>query len=200
MASASAPARASSPARENVLKVMMSLLSVEMEVRGLLKGRGIELAGADADRMVEAEHEDLAIADLAGFRRGTDRIDDFVHLIGRAGNFQLDLREEAHGIFGAAIDFGVALLPPIALHLGDGQPLNANLSEGVADVVELEGLDDGHDDLHWFDLPVESPISPCTTDREDRLKGDDRAGTPSPTRGNYRGALIKRRASCGKEP
>jgi hypothetical protein len=36
----------------------------------LLKGCGVGLAGADADRMVEAEHEYLAVADLPGFRRG----------------------------------------------------------------------------------------------------------------------------------
>ena len=56
---------------------------------GLLKGCGVGLAGADAHRMVEAEDEDLTVADLSGFRRGTDRLDDLVHLIGRAGDFEL---------------------------------------------------------------------------------------------------------------
>jgi hypothetical protein len=32
------------------------------------KGCGIGLAGADADRMVEIDDKDLAVADLAGFR------------------------------------------------------------------------------------------------------------------------------------
>ena len=50
---------------------------------GLLKGCGVGLAGADAHRMVEAEDEDLTVANLSGFRCGTDRLDDFVHLIGR---------------------------------------------------------------------------------------------------------------------
>ncbi len=50
-----------------------------MEVRVLLKGRGVGLAGADADRMVETDYEDFAVADLPGFRRGADRIDDLVH-------------------------------------------------------------------------------------------------------------------------
>ena len=71
-----------------------------------------------------------------------------VHLIGRAGDFDFDFWQEAHGVFGAAIDFGVALLAPVALHLGDGQSLNADLGESVADLVELERLDDGHDDFH----------------------------------------------------
>ncbi len=59
---------------------------------GLLKSCGVGLAGADAHRMVEAEDEDLTVADLSGFRRGTDRLDDLVHLIGRVGDFELDLR------------------------------------------------------------------------------------------------------------
>src|SRR5262249_13309738 len=84
-------------------------------------------------------------------RRG-DRLDHLVDLIGRAGDLQLDLGQKAHGIFGAAIDFGVALLTPVAFHLGDGQSLNADLGEGIADLVELERLDDGHDDFHRCSL------------------------------------------------
>src|SRR6476619_6144632 len=63
---------------------------------------------------------------------------------------------------GAAIDFGVALLSPVTLHLGDGQPLNADLGEGVADLVEFERLDDGHDNFHWFNLPVADRASRST--------------------------------------
>ncbi len=58
---------------------MVSLLSVEMEVRVCLNGCGVGLTGADAHRMVEAEDEDLTVADLSGFRCGTDRLDDLVH-------------------------------------------------------------------------------------------------------------------------
>ena len=88
------------------------------------------------------------------FAAARDRLDDLVDLIGRAGDFELDLRQEAHGIFGAAIDFGVALLAAVAFDLGDGQPLNADFGQRVADLVELERLDDGHDDFHWFILPL----------------------------------------------
>jgi hypothetical protein len=42
----------------------------------------------------------------------------------------------------------VALLTPVALYLGDGQPLNAEFGESVADLVELERPDDGSDELH----------------------------------------------------
>src|SRR5579864_9524639 len=150
------PASAKSFARENMFNDIGSLLSVEFFCGGdFLQRGGVGLAGADAHRVIEPEDEDLAVADLAGLRRRRDGVDDLVDLIGGAGDFQLDLRQEAHGVFGAAIDFGVALLAPVALHLGDGQSLNADLGQRVADLVELERLDDGHDDFH-----VHDPLSP----------------------------------------
>ena len=41
----------------------------------------------------------------------------------------LDLRQEPHGIFRATIDVGVALLPPVTLHLRDGHAVHADLRE-----------------------------------------------------------------------
>ena len=42
----------------------------------------------------------------------------------------------------------MAFLTSVAPYLGDGQPLNANFGESVADLVELERPDDGSDKLH----------------------------------------------------
>jgi hypothetical protein len=42
----------------------------------------------------------------------------------------------------------VAALAAEALHLRDGHAGDADLRERRADVVELEGLDDGGDELH----------------------------------------------------
>jgi hypothetical protein len=76
---------------------------------------------------------------------------------------------EIHGVFGAAIDLGVALLAAIALDLGDGDALDADRHQGVADIVEFERLDDGDDELHWIDpshpLPTDEKIS--VRDRRD---------------------------------
>ena len=58
-------------------------------------------------------------------------------------------------IIGAAIELGVALLPPESLDLGDGEAGNAHLRERLADFVELERLDDGLDFLH------RDPVSPA---------------------------------------
>ena len=43
---------------------------------------GVGFAGANAYRMVDAVHEDLAVTDLSGFRGRDDCLDDLVHLIG----------------------------------------------------------------------------------------------------------------------
>src|SRR5262249_3925094 len=82
-----------------------------------------------------------------------DGVDGFVDLIGGDRHFDLDLRQEAHRVFRAAIDFGVALLTSIALDLGHGHPVHADSGKRVADLVELERLDDGHDDFHGYCPP-----------------------------------------------
>ena len=46
------------------------------------KCSGIGLAGADTNRMVEVDDEDLAVADLSGLCRGRDGVDGLVDLIG----------------------------------------------------------------------------------------------------------------------
>src|SRR6266567_4375349 len=113
--------------------------------------RGVGFAGADAYGVVDVVDEDFAVADLAGFGGGRNGIDDLVGLFARNSDFDLDLRQEVHGVLSAAIDFSVALLTPVSLDLGDGQPVHPCRSQSVADLVELERLDDGHDDFHGFD-------------------------------------------------
>src|SRR5262245_7691432 len=137
---------ASSPAREDLLNVMMLLLSWMLGAGS--KRRSVGFAGTDAYGLVDAEHEDLSVADLAGLGCGRDGLDHFVDLVGRHGHLDLQLGQKAHGIFGAAIDFGMALLAAISLDLGHGHPVHADAGECVAHLVELEWLDDRHDDLH----------------------------------------------------
>src|SRR4051812_25079150 len=119
-----------------------------MVEREILKGRGIGLAGADANRMVEVDDEDLAVADLPGFCSPGDGFDGFVDLIGGDSDLDLDLGQEAHRVFGAAIDFRMALLPAISLHFRHRQTMNANGGQGVTDFFELEWLDDCHNNFH----------------------------------------------------
>src|SRR5947209_10335689 len=119
-----------------------------MVEREILKGRRIRLAGADANRVVEIDDEDLAVADLSGFCRAGDGFDGLVDLVGIDGDLDLDLGQETHGVFGAAIDFGMALLPPISLDFGYRETVNADGGQGVADFFQLEWLDDRHNNFH----------------------------------------------------
>ena len=64
--------------------------------------------------------------------------------------FDFDLGQEIHGVFAAAIDFGVALLAAEAFDLGDGHAFDADFAEGVLHFFEFEWFDDGFDFLHSF--------------------------------------------------
>src|SRR6185437_12311600 len=112
------------------------------------EGRGIRLAGANADRMVEVDDEDLAVADLAGLGGRGDGIDGLVDGVRSDGDFDLDLGQEAHGVFSAAVDFRMALLPAISLDFRHRETVNANGGQGITDFFELEWLDDRHNNFH----------------------------------------------------
>ena len=71
-----------------------------------------------------------------------------VHQVVGADHLDLHLGQEVHDVFGAAVELGMALLPPEALGLDDGQALQPDLVQRVLHLVELEGLDDGLDLLH----------------------------------------------------
>ena len=55
-------------------------------------------------------------------------------------DLDLQLRQEAHGIFGAAVDFRVALLAAVAFDLGDGQALHAEPVSASRTSSSLNGL------------------------------------------------------------
>src|SRR6059058_1750688 len=98
--------------------------------------------------MVEVDDEDLAVADLAGLCSRGDGVDGLVDLIGGNSDLDLDLGQEAHGVFGAAIDFRVTLLTAIAFDFRHRETVNANGGQSVTDFFELEWLDDRHNNFH----------------------------------------------------
>src|SRR5262245_27654320 len=148
-ASRTPSASATNPARVGFLNVM-GLTPVARRLGAGSEGCGVGLAGADAHGGVEREDEDLSVPDLAGLGRGGDGVDGLVDLVGRDRDFDLDFRQEAHRVFGTAINLRVALLAPVSLDLRHGHPVHADRGERVPDLVELERLDDGHDDFHGF--------------------------------------------------
>src|SRR5579862_1894355 len=109
---------------------------------------GTGLAGADAERLDEVEHEDLAVADLSGMAGVLDRLDDLLEQIVADRDLDLDLGQEAHCVFGPAIDLGLALLTPESLDLGGRHALDAERGQRLPHVVELERFDDGDNELH----------------------------------------------------
>src|ERR671912_705666 len=109
---------------------------------------GSGLAGADADRLLDARYKNLAIADAAGLGGLADRLDGAVdHAVGK-NDLELHLRQEVDDVFGAAIELGVALLAPEALGLDHRDALQADLLQRFLHFVELEWFDDGFDLLH----------------------------------------------------
>src|SRR5262245_54617429 len=106
------------------------------------------LAGSDAHRLFERQHEDLSVADLAGFAGSADGLDDAGRQPLIDGDLDLHLGHEAHGIFGAAVEFGVPALAAMPFGFGDGDPLDADRPQGLADLVQLVWFDDGNDILH----------------------------------------------------
>src|SRR5438876_11930457 len=81
---------------------------------------GAALAGADPHRLLDRDHEDLAVADLVGLGGLLDRLDGACGESLLDDDLDFDLGQEVDQVFGAAIDFGVALLPAEAPDLADG--------------------------------------------------------------------------------
>src|SRR4051812_42128893 len=84
-ARASVPRRAARPV---VFKVEGIFIELSIGIRVRRSERvAVCFAGADAHRLVDAENEDLAVADLAGLGSGCDRFDGLVDHVGRDRDF-----------------------------------------------------------------------------------------------------------------
>src|SRR5713101_8189235 len=121
-----------------------------------LKCCDVGLARANAHGVVDAEDEDLAVPDVPCLGSRRDGLDGLVDQLARHRHLDLDLGQESHCIFGAAIELRVTLLAPIPLHLGRRHSLHADRVESIADLLELEWLDDGYDDFHERNPPLMS--------------------------------------------
>src|SRR6266403_309023 len=108
----------------------------------------VGFAGPDPQRVVDRRHKNLAVTDLAGARARGDDVHRLVGKIRRDGDFDPELRQKIHDIFGATIDLGVALLAAVALDLGDGHAGDPDRGECLAHLVKFEGFDNGNNELH----------------------------------------------------
>src|SRR5258707_1526065 len=108
----------------------------------------VGFAGTDAPCMVERSDENLSVPDLSGPRSGGNGLDGTIHLFCWHRNFDAKLGQEVHGIFGAAVDFRVPLLSPVAFDFRNRHAAHSKPGERLSDFVELEWLDDRDDQLH----------------------------------------------------
>src|ERR1700733_14444128 len=108
----------------------------------------VGFAGPDSQRTINRRHEYLAVADLSGACAGANDLDGLIGEIGCDRDLDPQLRQEIHHILRAAIDFSVALLTSVTLDLGHGHAADPDRGERLAHFVELEGFDNGDNELH----------------------------------------------------
>src|SRR5229473_2255438 len=103
---------------------------------------------SDPNGLLDVGNEDLAVADTPGLGRTPDCVDRPLDQVIPDHDLDLDLGQKVHDVFRAAIEFGVAFLPPETLGFGDGDALQSDLLKCLFHLVELEWLDDGFDLFH----------------------------------------------------
>src|SRR5690349_20111867 len=96
--------------------------------------------GPDPDRLVDINHEYLAVADASGAGGAFDGLNDILGHAVLDHHLDLHLGEKVDHIFGAAVELRVALLPAEALHFADGQAGNADVVQRILHVIQLERL------------------------------------------------------------
>jgi hypothetical protein len=109
---------------------------------------------SDPDGLFDGRDEDFAIPYFARPGGYGDDLDDST-CIGIGNHYDyVDLGQEFHLIFLAAIGLRVALLPAMATHIGYGYAFHANAFEGFFHFVEFVRLYDRFDLLHAFTILV----------------------------------------------
>src|SRR5713226_4008564 len=140
------------PATMRASVVFLVMVSPSIRPETILQSVDVGLARPDAKGLLNRSNEYLAVSNLASLGGGGDRFDDRLDAIGRHRDLDADLRQEIHGVFGAAVDFRVPLLAAITLDFARGHAVHADRDQRVANLVELEWLDDGDDEFHEFVL------------------------------------------------
>src|ERR1700730_13346595 len=91
-----------------------------------LYGVGSLLAGTNADRLVNGTDENLSVPNLVSAGRVLDGFHGTLDQRIVHDDFDNHLRAEVDFVFGAPVEFGVALLPAEAFRLGDCHTLDAD--------------------------------------------------------------------------
>lgn len=105
-------------------------------------GHRAAITGTDADGIVQAVDEDLAVA---GFSCFADFFSDFDDLVDRDfadDRFDFDARQEVDVIPLAAVDFDVAFLEAAAEDLADRHAHDADVVQGFFELFQFTGTSD----------------------------------------------------------
>src|SRR5215472_4327401 len=112
------------------------------------KGSRPALAGADPHHRVHRGGPDLAVADPPGLRGLDHHADQVVGVLVVAKHLKAHLRHQVDLVLSAAVHLGVAALPAITARFTDRHAVHAERLQSGLDLVQLEGLDHGGDELH----------------------------------------------------
>src|SRR3546814_20426350 len=98
------------------------------------------LAGADADRLLDAGYEDLAVADAPSAGRRLDRLDRAFGQRVLDHDLELHLGQEIDDVFRAAVELRMALLAAEALgdrkSVGSGKSVSVRVDLGVSRIIK----------------------------------------------------------------
>jgi hypothetical protein len=98
--------------------------------------------------LFEVVNKNLAVADFSGACRTFDGFDRALDVFSVNRSFDLDLWQEVNHVLSTAIQLGMAFLTAEAFDFSDSDTLHPDLGEGLADLVQLKGFDDGGDEFH----------------------------------------------------
>jgi len=126
----------------------LHLAQLPMRAKANSERVAVGFAGPYPQRVIDRRHEDLAVADLACARAFGDDVDRPVREVGGDRDFDSELGQEIHDIFGTAINFGMALLAAVTLDLGDRHAVDPDRRQRLAHLVKFEGFDNGNNELH----------------------------------------------------
>ena len=109
-------------------------------VLGPLEGVAITFARSDAQRMIDRDHEDFAVADLAGSRGFRDSLDGLVRDVVRDGRLNSNLGHKFPLIFRAPVNPGMALLAANAFTSVTVMPLIPAPASASRTALSFNGL------------------------------------------------------------
>ena len=115
-------------------------------------GRGVELAGADADDLLDGQDEDLAVADLAGPRALDDRLHGRLDEVVGDADLEAHLLGEPHLHGRAAVGLDAVDLAAVALDARHREAAHLGAVERLEHVVRALRPHDRDHELHGAQL------------------------------------------------